>query len=115
MVFERVQKQNHHVADSELTISYDRFTTRFTIKAAEEEVIYSALLMFIPIRNKELSINNQLFTLKIRWLILWQSKLENSKGVVIKELLYLRRRKSINLFIYLILITSIKAGIILSA
>ena len=114
MVFERVQKQSHRVADSELTISYDRFTTRFTIKAAEE-VLHSSLLMFIPIRNKELSINNQLFTLKIRWLILWQSKLENSKGVVIKEFLYLRRRKSINLFIYLILITSIKAGIILFA
>ncbi len=114
MVFERVQKQNHHVADSDLTISYDRFTTRFEMKVAEE-VIYSSLLMFMPIRNRELSINNQLFTLKIRWFILWQSKLENSKGVVIKELLYLRRRKSISLCIYFMLISSVKVGMVLFA
>ena len=110
MAFERIQKQSHIIAETKVFVSYDRFTTRFEIKN-EEGVIYSSLLLFLPIRNAEILVNNQPFTLKILWLILWQSKLINAKGVIVSELLYRRRKTSIGLFIYFMLVSSVKIGI----
>ena len=110
MAFERIQKQIHIIEDTTVIVSYDRFTTRFEIKN-EDEIIYSSLLLFLPVRNARISISNKPFTLKIFWFILWRSKLVNSSNVVVKELLYRRRKKSIGLFIYFMLATSVKIGI----
>jgi hypothetical protein len=90
-------------------VSYDRFTTRFEI-TSDEEVVYSSLVL-LPIKKTTILINNQQFTLKIFWFILWQSQLVNADGVVVKELLYRRRKKSIGLLIYFALISSVKVGI----
>jgi len=109
MVFERIQKQTHTIADKIVFVSYDRFTTRFEIKS-EEEVIYSSLVL-LPIKKPKILINNQQFILSIFWLILWKSQLVNTDGVVVKELLYRRRKKSIGLLIYFALISSVKIGI----
>ena len=109
MVFERIQKQTHIIAGTTVLVSYDRFTTRFEIKS-EKEVIYSSLILF-PIKKSKILINNQQFTLKIFWLILWQSQLVNVDGVAVKELLYRRRKRSIGMLIYFALISSIKLGI----
>ena len=110
MAFERIQKQSHTIEDTSISVSYDRFTTRFEIKSSTE-VIYSSLLLFFPIRNAKILINNQEYSLKILWFLLWRSKLTNSEGIVVKELLYRRRKKSIGLFIYFLLITMVKIGI----
>jgi len=110
MAFERIHKQTHIIAGTTVRVCYDRFTSRFEVKS-ESEVIYSSLLLLLPIKNVDISINKQKFTLKIRWFILWQSTLVNSTGVVVSELLYRRRKKSINLFIYFMLISSIKIAI----
>ncbi|MBA6254392.1 hypothetical protein [Colwellia sp. MB3u-55] len=109
MAFERIQKQPHTIADKTVLVSYDRFTTRFEIKS-DEEVVYSSLVL-LPIKKTKILINNQQFTLKIFWFILWQSQLVNADGVVVKELLYRRRKKSIGLLIYFALISSVKVGI----
>jgi hypothetical protein len=109
MAFERIQKQTHTIADKTVLVSYDRFTTRFEIKS-DEEVVYSSLVL-LPIKKTKILINNQQFTLKIFWFILWQSQLVNADGVVVKELLYRRRKKSIGLLIYFALISSVKVGI----
>jgi hypothetical protein len=109
MAFERIQKQTHIIAGTTVLVSYDRFTTRFEIKS-EEEVIYSSLIL-LPIKKTKILINNQQFTLKIFWLILWQSQLVNVDGVAVKELLYRRRKRSIGMLIYFALISSIKLGI----
>jgi hypothetical protein len=98
MAFERIQRQTHIIADTKVSASYDRFTTRFEIKN-EKEIIYSSLLLFVPIRNAKISINKQDFTFKIIWIILWQSKLFSNNDVVVKELIPSRRRKSIGLLI----------------
>ena len=108
MAFERIQKQTHTIANKTVLVSYDRFTTRFEIKS-EEEVIYSSLVL-IPIKKSKILINNQQFTLSIFGLILWKSQLVNDDGVVIKELLQRRRKKSIGLLIYFALISSVKIG-----
>jgi hypothetical protein len=42
---------------------------------------------------------------------LWKSQLANTDGVVVKELLQRRRKKSIGLLIYFALISSVKIGI----
>jgi len=110
MAFERSQEQTHTIADTTVVVSYDRFTTRFKVKK-DDEIIYSALLLFLPFRNADIAINNQAFTLKIRWFILWQSKLVNAEGIVITELLARRRKKSIGFFIYFLLLSSVKVGI----
>ena len=109
MVFERIQKQTHIIEDKTVFVSYDRFTTRFEIKS-EEEIIYSSLVL-LPINKPKILINNQQFTLNIFWLILWKSQLINTDGVVVKELLQRRRKKSIGLLIYFALVSSVKIGI----
>jgi hypothetical protein len=110
MAFERIQQQTHIIEDTKIFVSYDRFTTKFQIKTATD-LIYSAYLLFLPIRNTKISINSQPLNLKIFWLILWQAKLFNNKKVVIKELLYRRRKKSIGLLIYFMLASAVKIGI----
>ncbi len=62
MAFERIQQQTHIIADTKIVVSYDRFSTKFQIKTATE-VVYSALLLFLPIRTAAISINNQSFDL----------------------------------------------------
>ena len=49
MAFEQIQQQTHHIADTKVLVSYDRFTTRFELKKGEE-VIYSTRLLFYQLR-----------------------------------------------------------------
>lgn len=113
MAFERIQKQTHTIAEQTVVVSYDRFTTRFEIKN-KQEVIFSSLVLS-PIKTSNIVINKQKFTLKILWFFLWQSQLLNSKGIVVQELLERRRRKSISLLVYFMLIISVKIGLGLMA
>ncbi len=110
MTFEQIQQQTHHIADTKVLVSYDRFTTRFELKKGEE-VIYSTRLLFLPIKNVNILINEQEFTLKIFWFILWKSTLVNNDNVVIKELLVHRRKKSIGLLSYCVLVSCIKVSL----
>lgn len=110
MSFERVQSQSHTIEDSIVAVSYDRFTTKFELKE-NNKTVYSSYLCFRPITKKALLINGTHCTLKIFWLLLWQSKLENSQGIVVNELLYRRRKRSIGLLIYLGIITTVKIGL----
>jgi hypothetical protein len=111
MSFERIQSQSHKIENSIVEAFYDRFTTKFELKE-NNETVYSSYLCFCPVRKKELLINGTPFTLKIFWLLLWQSKLENDHGIVVKELLHRRRKRSIGLLIYLGVITSVKVGLV---
>lgn len=110
MGFVRVQTQQHKLDSSVLEVSYDRFTTKFKLKA-DNNLIYSAYLGLLPIRKSKISINGTNYSLKIFWLLLWKSNIQNDNGVVIDELLYLRRKRSIGILIYVALITSAKIGI----
>jgi hypothetical protein len=110
MGFERIQAQRHKIGNLTLEACYDRFTTKFELKE-NEKIIYSAFLCAGPIRTKEILINGTAFTLKVFWLVLWQSKLKNNDGVVVKELLCRRRTKSIGVLIYIAIITSVKIGL----
>lgn len=113
MKFERIQQQSHTISGNTVLVSYDRLTTRFKI-TIEQEVICSFLIL-LPIKKVNLLINNQPFTVSIFWFILWKSQLINTEGVVVKELLYCRRRRSIGMFAYVALISSIKIAILLTA
>jgi hypothetical protein len=111
MSFERIQSQSHKIEKSIVEACYDRFTTKFEL-IENNETLYSSYLCFLPIRKKELLINGTPFTLKIFWFVLWQSKLENNHGIVVKELLPRRRKRSVGLLIYLGIITSVKIGLV---
>ena len=111
MSFERIQSQSHKIENTTVVACYDRFTTKFELKN-DNEIYYSAYLCFMPIRKKVLLINRTPFTLKIFWLLLWQSKLESDHGIVVSELLYRRRKRSIALLVYVGIITSIKLGLV---
>ena len=113
MAFERIQKQAHVVAEHNISVSYDRFTTRFEI-THDHTIVFSSLLLFPPYRNTAVVIGGQVFTLKIFWCLLWQSKLvehHHHQQTIVKELLTRRRKKSIGLLIYVMLASSIKLGI----
>ena len=112
MAFERIQKQAHVVAEHNISVSYDRFTTRFEI-THDHTIVFSSLLLFSLYRNTAVVIGGQVFTLKIFWCLLWQSKLveHHHQQTVVKELLTRRRKKSIGLLIYVMLASSIKLGI----
>ena len=110
MAFERIQTEIHMTSDDKVVVYYDRITTRFHIKHGDT-VVYSSYLIFLPFRKDEIIIGNQAFILKIRWFILWQSKLLKNDNVIIKELLSRRRKKSIGLFIYFLLASTVKVGI----
>mgnify|MGYP000559791721 CR=1 FL=1 len=112
MGFVRVQKQRHNIESIVLDASYDRFTTKFELKE-NDKLIYSSYLGLLPIRKCELIISGKPFTLKIFWLLFWQSKLINSNGVVISELIYQRRKRSIGLLIYLAIASMAKISIVL--
>jgi len=113
MKFERVQNQSHEFGDCTVDVSYDRFTSKFQLRE-REVVIYSAYLFWLPFRRKKLSIGANSYQLTIFWLILWSSKLHNDDGVLIKELLWWRRRKSINLLIYIAIINAIRFALVLA-
>ncbi|MBR9729652.1 hypothetical protein ACFOD0_15850 [Shewanella intestini] len=111
MSFERIQSQSHNIENSVVEARYDRFTTKFELKE-NGETIYRSFLCFWPFRSKKLLINGSPVTLKIFWLLLWQSKLEDNHGTAVKELLYRRRKRSVGLLIYLGIITSVKVGLV---
>lgn len=109
-MFERMQTAEHEIENNLISVSYDRLSTRFSIRA-NEKIIFSKLLLFLPIHNANLSLGENTYKLKIRWFILWRSSLSLNKKIIIKELLYRRRKRSIGLFIYFLLISLIKITI----
>lgn len=112
MKFERTQTQSHKVANSTLHVFYDRLSTKFVLKE-NDKPIYSAFLGLLPIRKSVILINGEFYTIKIFWLLLWQSKIVRKNDVIINELLNRRRRQSIVLLIYMALITGMKIGVFL--
>jgi hypothetical protein len=114
MKFQRFQKRQHTFASSELDVSYDRLTTKFELKE-NSTLVYSAFLGLLPFRRSKLVINDKRATLTIFWMIFWSSKLQNSDDPVVSELLPQRRRKSIGVLAYVVLITTIKISIGLMA
>ena len=110
MAFERIQKEAHRINEAKVTVLYDRFTTRFQI-ICDDQVVYSKLLLFLPFRQADIAINNQEYTLKICWFILWQAKLTKNNKIEVRELLFRRRRQSITFFIYAVIVGCVKIGI----
>ncbi|WP_289116990.1 hypothetical protein [uncultured Idiomarina sp.] len=114
MKFQRTQKREHTFESAELEVSYDRLTTKFELKE-KGTLIYSAFLGLLPFRRSKVVINDKTSTITIFWVIVWFSKLRNSDGSVISELLPQRRRKSIGVLAYIVLITTMKISIGLMA
>lgn len=114
MKFQRIQKRQHTFESSELDVSYDRLTTKFELKE-NGTLVYSVFLGLLPFRRSKLVINYKPSTITIFWMIFWFSKLRNSDGSVIPELLPQRRRKSIGVLAYIVLITTMKVSIALMA
>jgi len=114
MKFQRFQKRQHKFESSELDVSYDRLTTKFELKE-NGTLVYSVFLGLLPFRRSKLVINDKPATLTIFWMIFWSSKLQNSDGSVVSELLPQRRRKSIGFLAYIVIITTMKVSIALMA
>ena len=107
MAFVRTQVAHHKIDSSVVRVSYDRLTSKFEIKESDK-LIYSAYLAFMPIRKSEITINGKTYQIKIFWLLLWQSKLQDDNGVVVSELLESRRKKSVILLFYFAFVASAK-------
>lgn len=114
MPFERIQTQQHQVANRILTAHYDRFTTRFSL-CLDGAPLYHCYLIWAPVRRDRIDVAGLPLTLHITWLLLWRAKLTNSTTTFVEELLAIRRKKSINLMIYLAVLTSIKLTVVLLA
>lgn len=98
-MFKRIQEQTHQLGDTQITVSYDRLTSRFVITSGSE-VSYSKLLFFIPFTTSKVSISQTTYSVKILSLIIWRAKLLHNGLTVIPELLEKRRSKSIGSLVY---------------
>ncbi|WP_244213081.1 hypothetical protein [Idiomarina ramblicola] len=98
-MFKRIQEQTHQLGDTQITVSYDRLTSRFVITSGSE-VSYSKLLFFIPFTTSKVSISQTIYSVKILSLIIWRAKLLHNGLTVIPELLEKRRSKSIGSLVY---------------
>jgi len=111
MRFERQQHKTHLIDNHKIEVSYDRFTTRFSL-SINEQWVYTRLLLLGPWRKQNLIINDIPYYLSIRWFVLWRSSLtpqqSSPQRPSIKELLPQRRRKSIMIALYIGLISTIK-------
>lgn len=114
MPFERIQMQQHKIENRVLTASYDRFTTRFSL-CLDGAPLYHCYLIWAPVRRAVIDVAGLPLKLHITWLLLWRAKLINANTTFVDELLSTRRKKSINLMIYLSLLTSIKLAVVLLA
>lgn len=98
-MFKRMQQQTHLLGHTQITVSYDRLTSRFVITSGSE-VSYNKLLFFIPFTTSNVLISQTTYSVKILSLIIWRAKLLNNETVVIPELLEKRRAKSIGYLVY---------------
>ncbi|GGP65202.1 hypothetical protein GCM10009347_33850 [Shewanella algicola] len=57
MLFERQQHKTHLIDNHKIEVSYDRFTTRFSLSINEQQV-YRRLLLLGPWRKQNLMIND---------------------------------------------------------
>ncbi|MCL1075934.1 hypothetical protein [Shewanella dokdonensis] len=112
--YERIQREQHVIAGIPVQVSYDRFTTRFTI-AAEGCKKYSKMLCFWPVHNAKFTINSNSFNLKIRYFLLWSAKVTSGEEVVVQELLPRRRRRAMMLLGYSVFIILIKTIMVIMA
>ncbi len=110
--FERIQKHQHFVNGQPLAAYYDRITTKFSLEY-QGKLVLSKYLLFWPSHKAKVQINAGTYTLKITWLLVWNAYLKANKKVVVKELLPQRRRRSVILLGYFIVITSIRALFVL--
>lgn len=98
-MFKRVEKEVHSFAESELSVSYDRFSTKFTL-IFDGRTLVSKRLAFTIKHEAEIEIESKIYKVHVFSFILWRSKLTRENEVVIMELIPSRRRKSIGALIY---------------
>lgn len=109
-MFERMQTSQHVIANSTILVSYDRLSTRFIVKA-NGDIVFNKLLLFLPIHNATLTFDETIFTLRIRWFLIWSSNLSVNNEIIVKELLYRRRKRSIGLLMYFVFASVVKVTI----
>ena len=98
-MFERIQKETHIVEDRELTASYDRFSTVFTL-SLDGKVLVSKRFVFTSKYESEIEIASKIYKVHVFAFILWRSKLTVNNDIIIEELIPSRKRKSIGGLIY---------------
>ena len=99
MVFKLAQQCEHNVDGNLITVRYQPLSTKLTIYNNESQVLKKHLC-FWPFHKVDFYVRKTSFTLKITWIILWQSRLYEGQTMVVKELLPQRRRRSITMMSY---------------
>ncbi|MCH1923743.1 hypothetical protein L9G74_10950 [Shewanella sp. C32] len=113
MGFEWVQRSSYLIDQQPLAVTYNRLTTRLVISNGED-VLFSRLVMFAPIRcTAEFAVNATHYTLKLSWLPIWSAKLMRGADVMVTELFPKRRRRSIIVLGYALFMLLARASFIL--
>ena len=99
MVFKRIQQHNHQVGGNLISVRYQPLTTKLTLHSNNNQVLQKHLC-FRPFHKVDVCIDGIFYTVKITWVILWQSRLYRKQTLIIKELLPQRRRRSITMISY---------------
>lgn len=99
MVFKLAQQCGHNVDGNLINVRYQPFSTKLTIYNNESQLL-KKYLCFWPFHKVDFQVGNTCYTLKIKWMILWQSRLYKEQTLVVKELLPQRRRRSITMISY---------------
>ena len=99
MVSKLAQQHGHEVGGNVITVRYQPLTTTLTLYSNGSKLLHKHLC-FWPFHKVDFQVENTSYTLKIKWMILWQSRLYNNQTLVVKELLPQRRRRSITMISY---------------
>lgn len=99
MVFKLAQQCEHNVDGNLITVRYQPLSTKLTIYNNERQVLKKHLCIW-PFHKVDVQLGKTTYTLKITWIILWQSRLYEGQTMVVKELLPQRRRRSITMMSY---------------
>lgn len=108
-MFERIQRAQHEIDRTLYTVSYDRLTTRLAICINNHEA-FSRKLYFRPYWHSPFVHENQRYTIKINWFVLWRSTLKISDKHQIEELIPVRRRRSKTQLGYALLLILLRLG-----
>lgn len=111
MSFNRFQKHQHSVAGKTVCVSYDRFTTKFEVQV-DNTVTYSKHFLFWPKHSAIIQMGSRSYLLDVCWCFIWAAKLKQDDLVVIKELLPIRRRRSISMLGYGIFIVLVRVAFV---
>ncbi|QPG05453.1 hypothetical protein IT774_15365 [Salinimonas marina] len=106
----RFVQQQHVTKLGTFDVRYDRFTTEFLLYHNNQPA-YRCWLGLWPFRRVSLNLNQQVYHLNIRWLILWRARLIGPAGIHIKELLSARRRQSYIFAAYTLLLMVFKVSV----